>query len=418
MEKALGQICLSGCHLALQFGYFSIVNVPVRIIYVPGELMKYLGSEDDLSEQAAVFKLAHYPTELPPGMEPRYHACKQSHCDVSIGQSNLAAADVVMVSLSEVKNFTKLVELRQGRRDQYWVHLSARPPPINGADRDDEALANYKMVDHLFNFTMSYRYDHSFYFFDRESYLLDSLLLTKREIDFRSDSDIPIHPFIFSKAEGKRDTDLLKELELRERTVAWMPNRCDQNSDSYVNRLRLSLNVDVIGVCGSNYIWCSGETLTNISSECANWVRMNYMFMLVVDDAFCTKFISPEIFKVLEMNLIPIVVSAYNKIDVFPQGSVIHAGGESADSLVELIKTFQVLTHHAIYERFFSWRQKFDIWKPNTICGLCDRIKTFRLDNQHARKRHRDWMKEEFRCFPDWHSFLSSYQMSYQQPLY
>lgn len=192
-----------------------------------------------------------------------------------------------------------------------------------------------------------------------------------------------------------------KSIAAKTRRIAWLPNRCSQNDDPFLNRLRQLLDVDIIGSCSINYGPCYGQVLSNISSQCSNFLKSNYLFVLTTDEYFCDHYLSPDVVRIISMKLVPIVVSGYNKLVHLPEGAYIADSSYNADYYASQINKIQNLSSTELFKKYFFWRKGKVVHKLDPLCDLSNKIeKVSRKTDEHE-----DWITEEFRCYPDWISY-------------
>ena len=221
---------------------------------------------------------------------------------------------------------------------------------------------------------------------------------------FRRDNDITIPTAAISRKLFKEGFDPNNNyLHKKSKFLACLMSACfygDHLYDSrrlYIENLKKhGLNIDMYGHCGNN---CG-----NFSS-CSKVLR-EYKFVLAFENSLCDDYISEKPYRNgLLLGVVPVVMSGANLSDpyILPPGSFINAGNFSrASTLVEFLQ--KVGTDPKIYNKYFEWRQMWDIqlisenegkeeFNKDYFCPLC--IKLHEDDQPKFIGNFRKWYKQE-----------------------
>ena len=88
--------------------------------------------------------------------------------------------------------------------------------------------------------------------------------------------------------------------------VAWMVSHCNTHSrrEDYVYQLQKYIPVDIYGECGDSF--CPRD-YGGKDSGCQSMINKTYLFYLAFENANCTDYITEKLFKILPLDVVPIV---------------------------------------------------------------------------------------------------------------
>ncbi|CAD5111599.1 DgyrCDS894 [Dimorphilus gyrociliatus] len=160
---------------------------------------------------------------------------------------------------------------------------------------------------------------------------------------------------------------------------AWFVSHCDTQSkrSTYVSQLKEHIPVDIYGPCGN--LRCFGH------EKCHELLQRNYKFYLAFENSFCIDYATEKVWKILPLNVIPVVLGNVAYQELLPPNSYIDVRNFSsprklAEYLIHLDK------NDAAYNKYFQWKKHykayvdFGIWDNNrfVMCNLCESLHTQR----------------------------------------
>jgi len=117
------------------------------------------------------------------------------------------------------------------------------------------------------------------------------------------------------------------------RLAATIINVCETpgNREGYINEMKKYVNVHVYGDCGAP---CPGKT----EEDCVKYLSKFYTFLLIFETHICQHYLSPQLFRVLQLPLpvtshhdysknttmVPVVFGGINYNELFSKGLVLH----------------------------------------------------------------------------------------------
>lgn len=110
----------------------------------------------------------------------------------------------------------------------------------------------------------------------------------------------------------------------------------------------------------------------NDETECMEMLQSNYKFYLSFENSICDDYITEKFFKILNYNLVPVVLGGGNYARIAPSKSYIDVRDfNTLDDLANYLKYLDA--NITAYAEYFEWKKhfsiKFDYGKP--FCNLC-----------------------------------------------
>ena len=108
-------------------------------------------------------------------------------------------------------------------------------------------------------------------------------------------------------------------------------------------------------------------------SHCLEMLERKYKFYLSFENAVCEDYITEKFFKVLNYNLVPIVLGGANYSKFAPPNSFIDV--RNFKSVAKLAKYLNFLDkNETAYAEYFEWKKYFRVVVDykNVFCHLCE----------------------------------------------
>nr|XP_027206511.1 alpha-(1,3)-fucosyltransferase C-like [Penaeus vannamei] len=235
-----------------------------------------------------------------------------------------------------------------------WVRESASYPGY---------IADFR---HVFNWSYTYRLDSDF---------LNSYgTVIRRE-------DPHAYPTYRNHATGKR------------KLVAWFVSNCRPPSgrDLVAKKLQDWIQVDVYGKCGP--LKCRQNAL------CMQMLEKRYKFYLSFENSLCLDYATEKFFKILKLDIVPIVYGLANYSAIAPPHSFIDAlAFRSAQDLAHYILYLD--KNDTAYNEYFRWKPHYDlqdrqIHTANVFCDMCERLHS---DNTTKTFDALEWFVHDSKC--------------------
>lgn len=167
-----------------------------------------------------------------------------------------------------------------------------------------------------------------------------------------------IHLFIL-------DPTLLKNVKNKTRNVIWIASNCVWFRRRIVNKIATFIDVDIYGKCGP---------LDCTKKHCNEILNSTYKFYLAFENSICPDYVTEKVFKLLEFNIIPVVLNGANMTDFLPPKSYIDANSfETVEKLVEYLKFLS--NNPEEYVKYFWWRKYYKPWRGRVnLCKICEKV--------------------------------------------
>ena len=132
-----------------------------------------------------------------------------------------------------------------------------------------------------------------------------------------------------------------------------------------VEKLAEFIDVDIYGRCRD--LRCS-------KSECNEMYNSTYKFYLAFENSMCPDYVTEKVFKVLEYNIVPVVLNGANMADFLPPKSYIDAN--SFESVEKLADYLNYLSNNIEeYMKYFWWKEHYKPHRTRVdLCKICEKI--------------------------------------------
>ena len=261
--------------------------------------------------------------------------CGSYKCNFTQNRENFHNSRAVIFHFGAIRFLPDVLHAASLKRlpNQWWIYMNGEPPLHN---RIYPFLRNYP----VFNWTMTYKVD----------------------------SDIGgtyavITPGVFRDGfDPKRNYLEGKTIE-----VSAMVSDCVYGRMRAIRALMKHINVNLRGKCNGNMA-ADGHSLIRKSK-----------FYLAFENTLCVDYVTEKTYKNAYQNeAVPIILSGANLSNpqIVPPGSYIDASKfKSAKELADYLK--YVGGNKEVYNKFFEWRNKWDVhittW-TSLLCGVCKKI--------------------------------------------
>jgi alpha-1,3-fucosyltransferase len=175
------------------------------------------------------------------------------------------------------------------------------------------------------------------------------------------------------------DEKVLKLLTNKTKTAAWLVSHCKAPSkrDNLTQKLQHFIDVDIMGECGT--LSCPENF------ECLNYVEQNYWFYLAFENSLCIDYITEKSYKIMELNVIPVIFSGAQLSRFLPPKSYIDANDFTTTE--DLANHLKFLTQNLTeYVKHFWWKKNYKITERIGIynpCEICKKLSEPNLQSKH-----------------------------------
>ena len=150
--------------------------------------------------------------------------------------------------------------------------------------------------------------------------------------------------------------------------VAWFVSNCRTPSkrETYAEALGKHIDVQTYG-CGGKYKCSKGD-----KAICDRRLNDDYKFYLSFENSLCRDYVTEKLWRILQINVVPIVLGRSNYSDILPPHSYIDVRDfASPRHLADYLNL--LAANDTLYNEFFSWKSKYICErKPfNNGCNLC-----------------------------------------------
>jgi alpha-1,3-fucosyltransferase len=110
--------------------------------------------------------------------------------------------------------------------------------------------------------------------------------------------------------------DLLKAVQKRNRTAAWIASNCNSLSrrELLVESLKRLINIDVYGKCGDFRCHLPKPGCVDLGEK--------YLFYLAFENSLCVDYVTEKLYKALYFKVIPVVLNGADMTRFLPPKSV------------------------------------------------------------------------------------------------
>ena len=179
-------------------------------------------------------------------------------------------------------------------------------------------------------------------------------------------SDIPAAYGYYGRRRSTKTFDIEKINATRPKLVAWFVSNCRTPSrrEDYVRELRKHIHIDIYGKCGDMNCYKQQR------QSCSDMLDKTYKFYLSFENSLCVDYLTEKIWKILRLNIVPVVLGGADYKEILPPNSYIdvrdfRSPKELANYLYELNSNDQ------LYRQYFKWKQYFQIFLINAFCQFC-----------------------------------------------
>ena len=273
-----------------------------------------------------------------------FDKCPVSNCHITNDASALETSDVI---LFHIANLQKRFPDYERPSNQRWVFFMLE----SEAFTENMAYASHPWKS-SFNWTMTYRPD-------------SDIKMLYGEIAEREDI-LPKNHLSIAKSKTK--------------SVAWLVSHCNtvNRREQYVAELAKHIPVDIYGKCGN--MTCSSRSKYH-DPGCYGMLNSTYLFYLSFENSFCQDYVTEKLFKVLEMDVVPVVRGGigqeYSRITRGNRWYIDSSEFNSPKALAQYL--LYLKEHPEKYVEYFNNKNTFKVttrYGANTTqwCKLCAKV--------------------------------------------
>ncbi|ELU18129.1 hypothetical protein CAPTEDRAFT_114338 [Capitella teleta] len=265
-------------------------------------------------------------------------------CTFTSAQDALPTADAILFRgryLPSVDNLPARLP------HQKWIFYETEPP------HKTWIFVNLTNYNGMFNMTSTFS--------------TDSHIPQVRALSYHRDGRI------FNKLHGE-DFAAKKRKDV---PVAWFASRCLTQSrrEDYVKELQEHIKVDIYGKCGDKQ--CGSNTRNDDCDETLLNAQGSYKFYLSFENCLCDDYVSEKIWKVMNLNVIPVVMGGVEYSNIMPKDSFIDV--RDFNSAKDLAKYISYLknndtAYNAMLRNKASLRGVSLKPHKSTGCKICQRL--------------------------------------------
>ena len=265
-------------------------------------------------------------------------------CEFTTDHTQYNDSDVVLFPIKKIYSIPKY-----RLRFQKWVFVTMESPV--------HACRNISRERWMYNITMTYKRASDVTFVYGEC---------RRKTAKPATSHVN-----FNYADGKKHL------------IAWFVSNCNTPSrrEVYVGELARHVDVHKFG-CGGNY------SCPHTKHEYCDTVLLNrtYKFYLSFENSLCTDYVTEKVYRILNLNVVPIVLGYSNYSAFLPPHSFIDVRDfDSPENLAAYLKMLS--ENDTEYNRYFVWKQSYmcaPVFAWNAACRLCRYVRRQRQRIQVA----------------------------------
>ena len=181
--------------------------------------------------------------------------------------------------------------------------------------------------------------------------------------------------------------------------VAWFVSNCHTSSirEAYAEGFGEHVDLHQYG-CGGQYICPKSNT-----SECNRLLNDDYKFYLSFENSLCRDYVTEKLWKILQINVVPIVLGYANYSEILPPHSYIDVRDfASPRHLADYLKVLNA--NDTLYNEYFGWRERYvcgESWmEKNTStysngCALCRHALAMRDTTEIVEDIVAEWGREQ-----------------------
>jgi len=191
---------------------------------------------------------------------------------------------------------------------------------------------------------------------------------------------------------------LAKKAEFKADSAAFISN-CHSKSDrdGVVKKLREHISIDVYGQCSDQNLVCDRSD----DEKCLQMLSKSYKFYLAFENSLCTDYITEKFWKVLDYNVVPVVLNGVNMSHFAPRNSYIDI--KDFSNISEAGKYLKKVSEDdKLYSSFFWWKSFYINAKPSErfvkpFCDLCAALHNESEPTSILTNFHK-WWKQDGQC--------------------
>ena len=161
-----------------------------------------------------------------------------------------------------------------------------------------------------------------------------------------------------------------KNFEEKKFAISQFVSNCHSYSgrEKYVTELQKYIPVDVYGLCGPK------KCTNRYDQRCYDMLNQ-YRFYLSFENSYCEDYVTEKLFKILEQNVIPIVMGSANYTEAAPPHSIINvADFKSPKHLAEHLNMLS--SNKDEYVKYLTWKMRYSLVRKGGMlktgmCKLC-----------------------------------------------
>ena len=194
-----------------------------------------------------------------------------------------------------------------------------------------------------------------------------------------------------ARLNGSGSPPYVKYAHGKKHLAAWFVTNCKANShrEMYVKEMQRYADIHVYG-CGPyncsilNATFCDEELLNN-----------DYKFYLAFENSFCKDYVTEKLWRVMSINIVPVVMGLANYRQMLPPHSYIDVRDfASPKHLVDFLKRLDA--KDTLYNEYFRWKTHYrcgavDI---NIACDLCRYLHKTRGRQQRVKNLSSFWSRQ------------------------
>lgn len=271
------------------------------------------------------------------GSKP-FETCQYSNCFGTMDKKQYATSDALLFHMVFLRGFPK-----PRLANQKWIMHIRESPYQQGS---------YKRFNNVFNTTWTYHRKSDIWTnYSHVPYIPGGLLVKRTVEDYK----------LVTKDYAAGKTKM----------AAWFVSHCGVQSHrlKFVKNLQKHIQVDVYGSCGK--LKC-GSRSDKRNVKCFKTLERDYRFYFSFENSICDDYVTEKLWKALNLNIVPVVMGAYNYSELLPPKSYIDI--KDYASLEELAAYLKLLhSNDKLYNEYLQWKGRYDIVKhPPMACSVCE----------------------------------------------
>ena len=152
---------------------------------------------------------------------------------------------------------------------------------------------------------------------------------------------------------------------------------CDASSRrlEYIDELKKFINVDVYGKCATDLDKVCTDEKNDVCGK--EYLSSVYKFYFAFENSICDDYVTEKFFKILQYNVIPVVLGAADYSVYVPKTAYINVFDyETPKDLANYL--LHLSSNKTAYNSYFEWKKyiKFNVIKPFQahICEMCIKL--------------------------------------------